>query len=158
MRKILLLAAATFAAIANPAIAQDQKSGMQGNTVDLSILPEGCRAAVQGMDMSQMMGGMDMSKMMGGVSGMQMDEAQTAYMEAMVRMHGPMMAAHMIKDPDLAFNCGMIAHHTGAIDMAKVVLDHGKDDETKKMASKIIEAQVKEIKEMSNWVAEHTGK
>jgi uncharacterized protein (DUF305 family) len=154
MHKILI-AAAALAVLAAPAAAQDQKAGMHADTGDLSILPEGCRAALQGMDMSQMMGGMDMSQMM---SGMPMDEAQKAYMEAMVRMHGPMMAAHMIKDPDLAFNCGMIAHHTGAIDMAKVVLDHGKDDETKAMASKIIEAQEKEIKEMSDWVAEYAGK
>jgi uncharacterized protein (DUF305 family) len=157
MRKFLI-AAAVFAALAAPAGAQDQTAGMHGSNGDLSVLPDGCRTALQGMDMSQMMGGMDMSKMMGGMPGMPMDEAQTAYMEAMVRMHGPMMASHMIKDPDLAFNCGMIAHHTGAIDMAKVVLDHGKDEETKEMARKIIEAQEKEIKEMSDWVVEHAGK
>jgi uncharacterized protein (DUF305 family) len=157
MHKILT-AATLLATVMLPAAAQEKMAGMQDDMGNLSILPEGCRAALQGMNMSKMMGGMDMSAMMGGMSGMQMDEAQTSYMDAMVRMHGPMMAAHMIKDPDLAFNCGMIAHHTGAIDMAKVVLDHGKDDKTKTMARKIIEAQEKEIKEMSDWVAEHVGK
>lgn len=152
MRTILV--AAALAAFAIPAAAQDKMTGL----ADLSILPEGCRAALQGMDMSKMMGGMDMASMMGGMSGMEMDGAQKAYMDAMVRMHGPMMAAHMIKDPDLAFNCGMIAHHAGAIDMAKVVLDFGKDDASKAMARKIIEAQEKEIKEMSDWVAAHAGK
>jgi len=156
--RTILAAAAILASVALPAAAQDQKPAMHGGMADLSILPEGCRAALQGMDMSKMMGGMDMSSMMGGMSGMEMDDAQKAYMDAMVRMHGPMMASHMIKDPDLAFNCGMIAHHTGAIDMAKVVLDHGKDEESKAMARKIIEAQEKEIKEMSDWVAEHAGK
>jgi len=147
MRKILA-AAAVVTAFTLPAAAEDQKASMHGGMADLSILPEGCRAALQGMDMSSMMGGM---------SGMQMDDAQKAYMDAMARMNGPMMAAHMIKDPDLAFNCGMIAHHMGAIDMAKVVLDHGKDDESKALARKIITAQEKEIKEMSDWVAEHAG-
>jgi len=156
MRKILA-AAAVVTAFTLPAAAEDQKASMHGGMADLSILPEGCRAALQGMDMSSMMGGMDMSSMMGGMSGMQMDDAQKAYMDAMARMNGPMMAAHMIKDPDLAFNCGMIAHHMGAIDMAKVVLDHGKDDESKALARKIITAQEKEIKEMSDWVAEHAG-
>lgn len=151
----ILIAATALAALTIPAVAQDQSSGMQANPGDLSVLPEGCRAALQGMDMSKMMGGMDMSQMMAGMSGMEMDEAQTAYMEAMMRMHAPMMAAHMIKDPDLAFNCGMIAHHTGAIDMAKVVLEHGDDDESKMMAQEIIQAQEKEIKEMSDWIAEH---
>jgi uncharacterized protein (DUF305 family) len=155
MKKILI-AAATLTVLIIPAAAQDQSSGMHGNQGDLSILPDGCRSALQGMDMFTMMGGMDMSQMMAGMSGMEMDEAQTAYMDAMMRMQAPMMAAHMIKDPDLAFNCGMIAHHSGAIDMAKVVLRHGKDDESKAMAREIIEAQEREIKEMSSWVAEHT--
>ena len=157
MRKILLVAT-TLAALATPAAAQDQKAGMHGNTGDLSVLPEGCRKALEGMDMGQMMGGMDMSQMMGGMSGMQMDEAQTAYMEAMVRMHGPMMASHMIKDPDLAFNCGMIAHHNGAIDMAEIVLKHGDDDASKALAQEIIDAQKKEIEEMTDWIEEHAGK
>lgn len=156
--RTILAAAAIVASVALPASAQDKMTGRHAGMGDLSILPEGCRAALQGMDMSKMMGGMDMSSMMGGMSGMPMDDAQKAYMDAMVRMHGPMMASHMIKDPDLAFNCGMIAHHAGAIDMAKVLLDHGKDEESKAMARTIIEAQEKEIREMTDWVAEHAGK
>jgi uncharacterized protein (DUF305 family) len=156
--RTILATVAVLAAFTLPAAAEDQKAGMHPDMGDLSILPEGCRAALQGMDTSTMMGGMDMSSMMGGMSGMTMDEAQTAYMEAMVRVHGPMMAAHMIKDPDLAFTCGMIAHHAGAIDMAEVVLTHGKDDESKATARRIIEAQKREMEEMSDWVAEHAAK
>jgi uncharacterized protein (DUF305 family) len=37
----------------------------------------------------------------------------------------------------------MIPHHQGAIDMAKIVLQFGKDPETKKRADGIITAQVK---------------
>jgi len=129
-------------------------TGMHGKTGDLFFLPQGCRDALEGMDMSQVMAGMDMS----GMGQMPMDEAQKAYMEAMMKMHGPMMAAHMIKDPDLAFNCGMIAHHNGAIDMAKIVIQHGDDEESKKLAQKIIDDQQREIQEMTDWVAEHTSK
>ena len=120
---------------------------------DLSILPQGCQDAIQqsGMPgMSGMMQGMDMSGMMGG-----MDEAQTASMQAMMKMNGPMMATHTIKDPDLAFHCGMIAHHAGAIAMAEVELKYGDDEESKAMAQKIIDAQGPEIEEMTAWVEEN---
>lgn len=33
----------------------------------------------------------------------------------------------MMEDVDVAFACGMIAHHQGAIDMAEVLLEHGDD-------------------------------
>ena len=78
-----------------------------------------------------------------------MDEAQKANHEAMMQMHGPMMKAAMIKDPDLAFNCGMIVHHQGAIAMSEVELKMGKDEASKKMAQMIIDAQKKEIEEMT---------
>ncbi len=55
----------------------------------------------------------------------------------------------MIKDPDLAFNCGMIAHHQGAIAMSEVELKTGKDEKSKEMARMIIDAQKKEIEEMT---------
>ena len=87
-----------------------------------------------------------------------MDDAQKAYMASMDKMNGPMMAAHAIKDPDLAFNCGMIAHHTGAIAMSKVVLKYGKDADAKAMATKIIAAQEQEIGEMTAWIEKHAGK
>ena len=125
---------------------------------DLSILPQGCQDAIQqsGMTgMSEMMQGMDMSGMMGGMEGM--DEAQKASMQAMMKMGRPKMAAHNIKDPDLAFHCGMIAHHAGAIAMAEVELKYGDDEESKAMAQKIIDAQGPEIEEMTAWVEENAG-
>ena len=68
-----------------------------------------------------------------------------------------MMATHTIKDPDLAFHCGMIAHHAGAIAMAEVELKYGDDEESKAMAQKIIDAQGPEIEEMTAWVEENAG-
>ena len=74
------------------------------------------------------------------------------YMEAMNKMHKPMMDAAMIKDADVSFVKGMIAHHQGAIDMAKIELKYGKDPELKALARNIIKAQQPEIKFMQQWL------
>ena len=74
-----------------------------------------------------------------------------------VEMNGPMMATHTIKDPDLAFHCGMIAHHAGAIAMAEVELQYGDDEQSKAMAQQIIDAQGPEIEEMTAWVEKNAG-
>ena len=129
--------------------------GASDGSADLSILPQGCRDAVQDTAMSRMMEGMDMSGMMGGMEGM--DEAQRGYMDSMMVMHAPMMAAHTIEDPDLAFHCGMIAHHAGAIAMAEVELEHGQNDDAKARAQQIIDDQRREIDEMTAWVEENAG-
>ena len=126
-------------------------AGQKASMTDLSILPQGCQDAIQQSGMPGMMQGMDMSGMEG------MDEAQQASMQAMMEMNGPMMATHTIKDPDLAFHCGMIAHHAGAIAMAEVELKYGDDEESKAMAQKIIDAQGPEIEEMTAWVEKNTG-
>ena len=131
-------------------------AGQGGSMTDLSILPQGCQGAIQQSGMPGMMQEMDMSGMMDGMEGM--DEAQQASMQAMMKMNGPMMATHTIKDPDLAFHCGMIAHHAGAIAMAEVELKYGDDEESKAMAQKIIDAQGPEIEEMTAWVEENAGK
>jgi hypothetical protein len=56
---------------------------------------------------------------------------------------------------DADFVRGMIPHHQGAIDMAKVVLEHGKDPEIKKLAEGIVAAQEAEIKMMRDWLAKN---
>ncbi|MCZ0963802.1 DUF305 domain-containing protein [Paracoccus benzoatiresistens] len=154
MRK-LELAAIMAVLLAAPTL-HAQESGMEGHSgrVDLSILPQGCQDAIQKSDMSGMMQDMDMS----GMESMEgMDEAQKASLQAMMEMNVPMMATHTIKDPDLAFYCGMIAHHTGAIAMAEVELKYGDDEASTAMAQKIIDAQGPEIEEMTFWVEEHAG-
>ncbi|MFC5067227.1 DUF305 domain-containing protein [Flaviflagellibacter deserti] len=58
-------------------------------------------------------------------------------------------------DADVDFRAHMIPHHQGAIDIAKVALEHAKDPETKKLAEKIIADQEREIAEMKDWLAKH---
>ena len=154
------IAAAVAVLLATPAaLAQESGAGAHAGhatgqaeqMADLSILPQGCRDAIQASGMH----GTQMPGMAGGMEGM--GEAQTASMQAMMKMNAPMMAAHAIEDPDLAFHCGMIAHHAGAIAMAEVELKYGDDEQSKEMARKIIEAQGPEIKEMTAWVEKNAG-
>ncbi len=70
----------------------------------------------------------------------------------MERMHGPMMAGVRDPDPDVAFVKGMIPHHQGAIDMARIVLQHGKDEQARKWATDVIREQAREIAKMEAWL------
>lgn len=56
---------------------------------------------------------------------------------------------------DADFVKGMIPHHQGAVDMARVVLQHGKDPALKKLARDIIRAQDKEMAFMRAWLAKN---
>lgn len=54
-------------------------------------------------------------------------------------------------DYDKAFITGMIAHHEGAVEMAKLSDTNAKHDEIKQLSKAIIAAQEKEIAEMKQW-------
>ncbi|HRJ06216.1 MAG TPA: DUF305 domain-containing protein [Candidatus Saccharibacteria bacterium] len=55
---------------------------------------------------------------------------------------------------DRTFIANMIAHHQGAVDMARLALTNAKHQELKDMANNIISAQENEISEMTSWQKE----
>lgn len=57
-------------------------------------------------------------------------------------------------DFDEAFLSGMIAHHQGAIDMAKLADKNAKHQEIKDLSSDILSAQSQEIDQMQTWQTE----
>ena len=63
------------------------------------------------------------------------------------------MSVEMTGDVDIDFMRSMIPHHQGAIDMAKIVIENGKDPEVKKLADEIIKAQEAEIAFIKTWLA-----
>lgn len=55
------------------------------------------------------------------------------------------------EDYDKAFIANMIAHHEGAVEMAKLSAKNAKHEEIKNLSTNIISAQEKEISEMKQW-------
>ena len=161
------LFAATFAAtaVAVPSLAQEAEFQ----------LPEQCTAssATGGMDHSAMGHGAmhgDQSPGMGstmrdmmesmGMGSMDLAAMPEHVQENMRRMMISMPAMHdgmMNEDADVAFACGMIAHHQGAIDMAQVLIEHGDDPQMIELAGKIIAAQVDEMEQMRTWLEENAS-
>ena len=100
-------------------------------TAGLALADSHEAGTMEGMDHSNM----DMSGAMGGFM---------AAMDTMMQ-NMPAESSGMV---DADFLLMMIPHHQSAIDMARVELEQGQDEETKAMAQEIIDAQEAEIAEM----------
>ena len=80
--------------------------------------------------------------------------ASEAFVAANERMHAD-MAIEFTGNADVDFARGMIPHHQGAIDMARIVLEHGSDPALRALAATIVETQQGEIAFLHDWLARH---
>lgn len=145
-----LYAATLLATLAAPAMAQ-QPPAPQGSTMPaMPAMP-----AKPGMPMPGMpMPGMPMPGMPAAASGADASPATKAFKAADDRMMKDMNRP-MTGNADQDFVGGMLPHHGGAVDMARVEIQYGKDPEMLKLAHGIIAAQEKEIAQMQAWRKKH---
>ena len=85
----------------------------------------------------------------------QMSDMLRDYTRSMTRMHDGMMIGMGYNDPDTAFAKGMLGHHRGAVEMAKIELKYGTDEAMRQLAQDVITAQQAEIDVLNKWLASH---
>jgi uncharacterized protein (DUF305 family) len=73
--------------------------------------------------------------------------------QSMQRMMQAMHSPGYTGDADVDFLAMMIPHHVGAVDMARLVLQHGRDPATRRLAEDIIAGQTIEIEGMTRRLA-----
>ena len=142
MNRTLIALSIVLPALCLPTMAMADDMKMAPTAAAGSTLPAICTKDAMDMPATPMpMGGMD--------------KAHQALMAGMPKMDDDMNKGMMAKDVDVAFICGMLPHHQGAIDMAKADMQYGKDPFARTLAKAIIAAQEKEIAEMQAWLKKH---
>jgi uncharacterized protein (DUF305 family) len=85
----------------------------------------------------------------------QSDAFKDAMNSVNMKMMTAMKGVPVSGDPDRDFAAMMMPHHQGAVDMAKLELQYGKDEQLRAMAQTIVASQEKEIAEMKAWLGAH---
>ena len=167
----LALAAGMTTMISAPALAQSQSHDQHGDqTAQTESAPQaGQPMGMPGPMMGPGMGGMmPMHQMMqgqahpgaghagaghggAGEADIDMSASSIAFRAVNEAMHHDMDIT-MTGDADVDFVRGMIAHHVGAVNMARIVQIFGSDSEIAALAEEIIEAQEAEIAMMRDWL------
>jgi uncharacterized protein (DUF305 family) len=138
--------------------------GMPGGMMQGGMMGQGNQrpgTMMSGMGQNMMM---NCPMMRGGMAGMgqgtmQMGQprgdqavASLAMNAVNERMHRE-MAMEYTGNVDADFVRNMIAHHQGAIDMARIQVAFGKDPKIRELAENVIRAQEDEIAMMKSWLA-----
>lgn len=126
--KLLLLTGSVFVAFATPSFAGSAPSAHAGHE-QVESLQKSCKMCKKKQKCS----------------------STRHYKKSMEKMHHAMMIEYS-GDADVDFVRGMIPHHQGAIDMAKIQLKYGKDEALRDLAQRIILAQEEEIAFMQSWL------
>lgn len=146
LRRFLIPLAAGAALLAGTASAQQG----QGTAPIGGPGMQGSQGTMQGQGQGMHQGGRR-------AEAMPKDPASRGYTESMRTMNRNMRKP-MTGNADQDFARMMVAHHQGAVDMARVELEHGTDPDLKAMAQKVVDDQTKEIQQLQDWLKQHPGK
>lgn len=83
------------------------------------------------------------------------DQFSSDIHKAMDQMEAKMKNMKMSSNVDHDFATMMIDHHQGAIDLADIEIEHGKNPDTKSLAEKIKSDSQKDISDLKSWLSNH---
>ncbi len=122
----------------------------------MQSMPQECMSLMQNMSATRNMGMVQESMGAGATPATSRTTNLPAHVlensEAMNKMHAAMAKDSSVPDSDEAFMRAMIPHHQAAIDMGRIVLKYGKDQQTRTLANDVIREQTREITQMEEWL------